>query len=110
MYHLTPLTGASLPNRTLCLTFDDGPGETGYSGAGPRTLEVGRYLHGYGIPATFFVVGKYAFTLPESMSELKSLGHLIGNHTYEHVNLKDHLRLGGDVSDPDPRVSPRHGS
>ena len=91
------INGASLPERTLCLTFDDGPGETSGPGPGPRTLELAQYLNDQGVPVTFFVVGKFASDLPHVLSQVQSLGHLIGNHSYDHPNLVEYTALGGDV-------------
>lgn len=96
MYQMKNITGASLTDKTLCLTFDDGPGETMGAGPGPRTLEVARYLSEARVRATFFMVGKFASDLPEVMAELESLGHLIGNHTYDHPNMPDYVAQGGD--------------
>lgn len=93
------MTGSSLPDRTLCLTFDDGPGRTSDNGPGPRTLDVARYLHDQGIRGTFFMTGKYASNLPEIMKEVRSLGHLIANHTYEHPQMVNYLAAGGYVVD-----------
>ena len=97
MYRDEIIHGTSLPERTLCLTFDDGPGETNGPGPGPRTLELAQYLTDQGVPATFFVVGKFASDLPTTLSQVKSLGHLIGNHSYDHPNLVQYADLGGDV-------------
>jgi peptidoglycan/xylan/chitin deacetylase (PgdA/CDA1 family) len=91
------INGASLPEMTLCLTFDDGPGETSTPGPGPRTVELAQYLNGQGIPATFFMVGKFASDLPDILPQVKSLGHLIGNHSYDHPSLIEYSQNGGDV-------------
>ena len=96
MYQAAPVSGQSLPPGTLSLTFDDGPGQTEGPGPGPRTLELGQYLAGQGIRATFFMVGKFASDLPDVMIQLEQLGHLVGNHTYDHANLPDSLTFGGD--------------
>src|SRR5690242_6866205 len=44
------LNGNELPDKTISLTFDDGPG--------PRTKELADYLGAEGVPATFFINGK----------------------------------------------------
>lgn len=90
---------SSLGDKTLCLTFDDGPGRTGIPqpAPGPRTVEIARYLNKLGIRATFFVVGKFACELPDVMREVQDLGHLIGNHTYDHFDLVDYASGNGDV-------------
>jgi peptidoglycan/xylan/chitin deacetylase (PgdA/CDA1 family) len=97
MYQESDLKGTSLPDHTLCLTFDDGPDQTSGPGAGPRTAELAQYLHDQGIAATFFMVGKFASDLPDLMAQVESLGHLVGNHTYDHPNLADFGAEGGDV-------------
>jgi peptidoglycan/xylan/chitin deacetylase (PgdA/CDA1 family) len=97
MYINNGLTGASLPDKTLCLTFDDGPGEVDGSGPGPHTLEVAQYLSDQGVKATFFMVGKFASDHPEFLPQLENLGHLVGNHTYDHSNLVHHAAQNGDV-------------
>src|SRR5712672_1415908 len=45
--------GLSLPEATISLTFDDGPGETDGEGSGPRTPELAQFLADQGIAATF---------------------------------------------------------
>jgi peptidoglycan/xylan/chitin deacetylase (PgdA/CDA1 family) len=91
------LRGQSLPERTVCLTYDDGPGETTGDGPGPRTSEIGRFLYERGIVGTFFVVGQHAERYPETMVRLQQWGHIIGNHTYSHPGLVDLARAEGDV-------------
>jgi peptidoglycan/xylan/chitin deacetylase (PgdA/CDA1 family) len=86
-----------VPYKTLCLTFDDGPGQTDSEGPGPRTRDLGRYLHENGIQATFFVIGSHAADKADILSELKGWGHLVANHTYSHPHLVDFTRAGGDV-------------
>jgi peptidoglycan/xylan/chitin deacetylase (PgdA/CDA1 family) len=83
------LKGIDLPPRTLCLTYDDGPGE--------HTEELGRYLHAEGIAATFFVVGARAEGQADLLGQLRGWGHLIGNHTWSHPGLVSLALSGGDV-------------
>jgi peptidoglycan/xylan/chitin deacetylase (PgdA/CDA1 family) len=92
------LRGDRLPPGTLCLTYDDGPGDTPGDGPGPRTLAIGRYLHKQGIRATFFVIGCHAEGQGHAMRQLHDWGHLIGNHTYNHPGLVALARTGGDVA------------
>jgi peptidoglycan/xylan/chitin deacetylase (PgdA/CDA1 family) len=68
-------------NKTLALTFDDGPG--------PRTVEIAEFLHNSYIPATFFVLGRHVRERREVLGKVKQLGHLIGNHTDTHRNLRE---------------------
>ena len=64
----------------IALTFDDGPHRC-YT---PEILDV---LDGYGIKATFFVIGENCReNLGIVRRELDS-GHEIGNHTYSHPHL-----------------------
>lgn len=91
--------GDSLPERTVSLTYDDGPGETAAAGPGPRTAALGRYLHGEGIRATFFIVGRHAEQHPDTIRKLHDYGHIIGNHTYSHPGLVRLVLEGGDAAE-----------
>jgi peptidoglycan/xylan/chitin deacetylase (PgdA/CDA1 family) len=84
MFYPEPLNGSSLPDRTLCLTFDDGPCETNGEGPGPKTLRIAEFLHKENIFATFFMVGSYIKKNPHLIERVVELGHLVGNHTYNH--------------------------
>lgn len=68
------------------LTFDDGPHAT-YT---PLLLDG---LHKRGIHATFFLMGKNIEGKEEIVKQMQKDGHLIGNHTYDHVQLD---KLPGD--------------
>jgi peptidoglycan/xylan/chitin deacetylase (PgdA/CDA1 family) len=83
------IKGTGLPARTLCLTYDDGPGE--------HTEELGRYLHAEGIAAIFFVVGSHAQGHEDVLRRLAGWGHGIGNHTWSHPGLVSVAVSGGDV-------------
>lgn len=83
------LYGADLPQGTLCLTFDDGPG--------PHTAELGEYLCAEGIVATFFLIGQLAAAALPVVKRLRDCGHLLGNHTWSHAGLVDLALAGGDV-------------
>lgn len=98
MFSHAGLRGDSLPDKTLCLTYDDGPGETGPDLPGPNTSELGRFLHEHGVPATFFVVGRHVEQYPDTLPRLREWGHLIGNHTYSHPGLVRAAMSGGDVT------------
>ncbi len=66
--------------KEIALTFDDGPH--------PKyTRELLDILKKYNVKATFFVVGKQAKKYPHLVKMQKRQGHVIGNHTYDHVNL-----------------------
>ena len=91
------INGKSLPERTVSLTYDDGPGETSDKGPGPRTSELAEFLRNEGIRAAFFVVGQHAERYPESLRRLHDCGHLIGNHTYSHPGLVRFVQEGGNA-------------
>ena len=64
----------------IALTFDDGP-----SAAWTPALLDG--LKERGVKATFFLIGENADKYPEIVKRMAEEGHLIGNHTYHHVEL-----------------------
>jgi peptidoglycan/xylan/chitin deacetylase (PgdA/CDA1 family) len=70
-----------MQDKTLALTYDDGPG--------PHTLEIAEFLNQQNIRATFFVVGKHVRERREVVEKVAMLGHLIGNHTDTHPSLTD---------------------
>ena len=72
----------SQERRQIALTFDDGPH--------PRYTKL--LLDGLkkrGVAATFFVVGKNISGNEELIARMEQEGHLIGNHTYDHVKISD---------------------
>src|SRR5207249_2970460 len=87
MFLDTDIKGKALPDKTLCLTYDDGPGDSSGEGPGPKTLELGRFLYEQGIPAAFFVIGCHAECRRQILCQLRDWQHLIGNHTYRHPGL-----------------------
>lgn len=96
LFHID-IKADGLPDRTVCLTYDDGPGASTGEGPGPRTAELGEYLHSRRIPATFFVIGRHAENDRDLLARLVGWGHLIGNHTYSHPGLANLAATGGDV-------------
>ena len=64
----------------IALTFDDGP-STAWT---PALLDG---LKERGVKATFFLIGEKADKNPEIVKRMAEEGHLIGNHTYHHVEL-----------------------
>jgi peptidoglycan/xylan/chitin deacetylase (PgdA/CDA1 family) len=83
------IKGDRLPPRTVCLTYDDGPG--------PQTRELAYYLHEQGVAATFFVIGAHARQYPDVLRALHECGHLVANHTDSHPGLVKLATSGGDV-------------
>lgn len=66
--------------KQIAFTFDDGPGE--------NTEMLLDGLHERGAKASFFLIGSKAEKNPELVARIYGEGHLIGNHTYSHVNLR----------------------
>lgn len=64
--------------RCVYLTFDDGP----IPDATPSVLDM---LDGFGVKATFFMVGDNARRYPYLVEEVRRRGHAIGNHTMHHL-------------------------
>jgi peptidoglycan/xylan/chitin deacetylase (PgdA/CDA1 family) len=64
-------------NKTVYLTFDDGP----VPEATPWILEL---LKEKGMKATFFCVGDNVRKHPEIFEQILSEGHAVGNHTMRH--------------------------
>jgi len=110
MYDLNSILGTSLPPMTLCLTFDDGPGETPGLGPGPHTLKLAEYLGEQGVRGTFFMVGKHAEQFSSLLPQIKDLGHLVANHSHNHPQLVSLLAGGGDVIDQVARTDAVLGS
>ncbi|MCW2751272.1 MAG: polysaccharide deacetylase family protein [Aeromicrobium sp.] len=65
------------PEKTVALTFDDGPNE-------PYTSQIADYLNERAIKATFFQVGHCVRRHPDTSRSLLAAGHLIGNHSNYH--------------------------
>ena len=63
--------------RSVHITFDDGPHPA-------ATQTVLKILHGRGIRATFFLVGRNVQQYPEITREILLGGHSVGNHTQTH--------------------------
>jgi len=64
----------------IAITFDDGP----------SSHCTGRLLDGLkerGVRASFFLIGKNVKENPDLVKRLYEEGHLIGNHTYNHVEI-----------------------
>ena len=70
----------SVEHPVVALTFDDGPSAK-YT---PLLLEG---LKERGVQATFFIMGKNIQGNEELIRQMQEEGHLIGNHTYNHVQL-----------------------
>lgn len=64
----------------IAITFDDGPSKS-YT---PLLLDG---LKERGVRATFFLIGENVEKNPEIVKRLDEEGHLIGNHTFHHVEI-----------------------
>lgn len=64
--------------KAVYLTFDDGP----IPESTPWLIDT---LDRYGIKATFFMVGDNVRKYPELLELIKSHGHRLGNHTFNHI-------------------------
>ena len=63
-------------NKTVSLTFDDGPS--------PDTLGILECLRRENIKATFFLIGSEVEAHPEIARRIVSDGHDVGNHSFSH--------------------------
>lgn len=79
------LMGTDMPDKTLSLTFDDGPG--------PRTAELAEFLAAEGVHGTFFINGKNVPGRQGAIDTIIGRGHLLANHTQNHLQL---TKLSGD--------------
>jgi peptidoglycan-N-acetylglucosamine deacetylase len=64
-------------NRTIYLTFDDGP----HPEITPFVLEL---LDKAGMKGTFFCIGENVERYPETFQLITEKGHRVGNHTHTH--------------------------
>ncbi|MER7849644.1 polysaccharide deacetylase family protein [Kitasatospora sp. NPDC096077] len=67
--------------KVVAITVDDGP-HPKYT---PAVLAL---LEKHGIRATFFLIGENAAEHPGLVKEIAGRGHLIGNHSWSHPNLR----------------------
>lgn len=67
--------------KKVALTFDDGPHPC-------YTEQLLEGLKERGVTATFFVTGENAALHPRVIQHMYEEGHLIGNHTYSHLQLR----------------------
>ncbi len=73
--------------KIIALTFDDGPHPI-------YTPELLAGLKEREVVATFFVTGANATLYPELIEQMQEDGHIVGNHTYHHVQLSS---VGEDI-------------
>ena len=95
--------------KVIYITFDDGP----IPEVTPKVIKI---LAQYKAKATFFCVGENALKYPEVLKMLKDDNHVIGNHTYNHLNgwknnakyYSDNISKAQDVLDS-PFFRPPYG-
>lgn len=66
--------------KRIALTFDDGPHPV-------YTEQMLAVLEENQVPATFFLLGQNIEGQEDVVKEIAEKGHLIGNHTYHHVQI-----------------------
>lgn len=66
-------------NKKIWLTFDDGPDKE-------ITVFLLNLLKKLKIHATFFLIGEQIVKYPELTKKIIEDGHVIGNHSYSHLN------------------------
>lgn len=71
--------GIVVSDRTVFLTFDDGPDQR----ITPWLLD---FLEREGVQATFFCVGNNVRKHPEIFARILNAGHAVGNHCMHHEN------------------------
>ena len=68
--------------KQIAITFDDGPNPE-YT---PKLLAG---LKERDVSATFFLLGEEVERYPEIVEQIHAQGHMIGVHSYQHVNFKE---------------------
>lgn len=71
---------AYVTDKKVAITFDDGPNEN-------YTAKLLEGLKERGVFATFFLLGTEVEKYPELVKQIYAEGHLIGTHSYQHVDL-----------------------
>jgi cellulose synthase/poly-beta-1,6-N-acetylglucosamine synthase-like glycosyltransferase/peptidoglycan/xylan/chitin deacetylase (PgdA/CDA1 family) len=78
--HAGTITTARIPDRTIVLSFDDGPDPTWT----PKVLDV---LARHRVHGSFFVLGNQVLRHPDLVRRTLDEGHEIGNHSFTHPDL-----------------------
>jgi poly-beta-1,6 N-acetyl-D-glucosamine synthase len=84
------LASRNLPDKTVALTFDDGPDPRWT----PQILDV---LRREQVPATFFDVGTRIAAHPDLVRRELAEGHEVGNHTFAHNSLTGTAKWRGNL-------------
>ncbi len=75
-------SGVPAGGKKIALTFDDGPSREWT----PQVLDL---LSRYGVPGTFFMVGRHALANRDLVRRAYREGHSRANHTFTHTMLAD---------------------
>lgn len=102
-------TSEKQQNRGVWFTFDDGPNPN-------YTMNLLNCLDIYNVKATFFVCGEFLQQYPRITKLAFDRGHEIGNHTWDHPDLKllslskiiDQLKFTSDLIQSITGVKPVH--
>ncbi|GGF87694.1 polysaccharide deacetylase family protein [Paenibacillus abyssi] len=97
VYRFEPL-GSDIPANKVLLTFDDGPKDAVMLNSMLATLDK------HHAKAIFFVNGYRVKANPELLKKLHEQGQTIGNHSWDHIDLKKQdkaevVKQIGDVQD-----------
>jgi peptidoglycan-N-acetylglucosamine deacetylase len=65
--------------KVLCLTIDDGPDPY-------LTLQLLKILARHKVTSVFFCEGRASEKYPDLINQIKTEGHIIGNHGYHHLD------------------------
>jgi len=68
-------------DKVIYITFDDGPDKN-------TTHQILEILNKFGAKATFFCIGKKVEENPDIVKQIISVGHNIGNHSYNHKKVR----------------------
>lgn len=91
LYCTKPEDFIPLKEKTVYLTFDDGPSK--------KTLELLDILEKYDVKATFFVIGKEDDKCKKIVKTLYDKGHTVAPHTYSHVYSEIYCSVNNYLSD-----------
>jgi peptidoglycan/xylan/chitin deacetylase (PgdA/CDA1 family) len=87
-----PGSGYQRGEPVVGLSFDDGP-DARWT---PQVLDI---LDRYGVTATFFTIGRMAAGNPDLVRNAIARGHGVGNHTWDHVDLRHTSDYSHQVDD-----------
>ncbi len=100
-FYLPVLTRGNTLEKTIALTFDDGP----VPGNTELVLDV---LKRHGVSGTFFCKGRNVAAHPSLAKRIAGEGHLLGNHTFSHspfIDLFPTRRIALELERTDKLIS-----